>query len=323
MNNRIIVTGGAGFIGSAVVNRLNELGHDDILVVDRLDGTDKWKNLPPLRFSDYLDADDFIEDLDDFKDAKTLLHLGACSSTTETDADFMFRNNYQYTQDLARWALKQGIRFIYASSAATYGDGSAGMNDGTEDLSKLRPLNVYGYSKHLFDQYASRNGMFDRVVGLKYFNVFGPNETHKGDMRSLINKAFDQINTTGKLQLFKSANPNYGDGEFGRDFIYVKDAVDMTLFFTENKTGGLFNAGSGRMNTWNALADAIFNALGLSKSVEFIDMPEHLRDRYQYHTLADLTRLREAGYTAETTLLSEAVNDYVRNYLIPGKHLGD
>ncbi|HUR97900.1 MAG TPA: ADP-glyceromanno-heptose 6-epimerase [Pyrinomonadaceae bacterium] len=323
MTNRIIVTGGAGFIGSAIVNRLNELGHDDILVVDRLDETDKWKNLAPLRFFDYLDADDFIEDLDDFKDAKTVLHMGACSSTTETDADYMLRNNYQYTQDLARWSLKQGIRFIYASSAATYGDGSAGMNDGTDDLNKLRPLNVYGYSKHLFDQYAARNRMFESIVGLKYFNVFGPNETHKGDMRSLINKAFDQINSTGRLQLFKSANPDYADGEFGRDFIYVKDAVDMTLFFMENKTGGLFNAGSGRMNTWNALAGAIFGALDLPKDVEFIEMPEHLRARYQYHTLADLGRLREAGYAAETTELNDAVMDYVRNYLIPGKQLGD
>ncbi|MEO8572459.1 MAG: ADP-glyceromanno-heptose 6-epimerase [Pyrinomonadaceae bacterium] len=322
-NSKIIVTGGAGFIGSAIVARLNELGRDDILIVDRLDETDKWKNLAPLRFSDYLDADDFIEDLDDFKDAKTLLHLGACSSTTETDADYMFRNNYQYTQDLARWALKQSIRFVYASSAATYGDGSAGMKDGTDDLNNLRPLNVYGYSKHMFDQYAARNGMFDSIVGLKYFNVFGPNETHKGDMRSLINKAFDQINSTGKLQLFKSANPDYKDGEFGRDFIYVRDAVDMTLHFMENETGGLFNAGSGRMNTWNALAGAIFSSLDLPKNVEFIDMPEHLRNKYQYHTLADLTRIRDAGYTAETTPLNEAVDDYVKNYLIPRKHLGD
>src|SRR5215203_321726 len=196
----------------------------------------------------------------------------------------MFRNNYQYTQDLARWALKQDIRFIYASSAATYGDGSAGMEDGTEGLDALRPLNVYGYSKHLFDQYAARNGMLEKIVGLKYFNVFGPNETHKGDMRSLVNKAFDQINTTGKLQLFKSANPDYADGEFGRDFVYVKDAVEMTLHFMDSEIGGLFNVGSGRMNTWNALAAAIFKALDRSPNVEFIDMPEHLRDRYQYRT---------------------------------------
>lgn len=320
---KIIVTGGAGFIGSAIVWRLNELGHDDILIVDRADETDKWKNLAPLKFTDYIDADDFIDDLDDFKDARTVFHMGACSSTTETDADYMLRNNYQYTQDLARWTLKQNIRFIYASSAATYGDGSAGMNDGTDDLDRLRPLNIYGYSKHLFDKYAARNGMFDQIVGLKYFNVFGPNESHKGDMRSLVNKAFDQINETGTLKLFKSANPNYEDGEFGRDFVYVKDAVEMTLHFMEGNAGGLFNVGSGRMNTWNALAEAIFRALDRPKNVEFIDMPENLRARYQYHTQADLTRVRDTGYTAETTPLDEAVADYVRNYLVPGKQLGD
>ena len=219
--------------------------------------------------------------------------------------------------------MRNGVRFVYASSAATYGDGSAGMNDGIESLKRLRPLNVYGYSKHMFDQYAARAGMFDRIVGLKYFNVFGPNEDHKGDMRSLVNKAFGQISSTGKLQLFKSSNPDYADGEFGRDFVYVKDAVDMTLFFMENKIGGLFNVGSGRMNTWNALADAIFKALDLPKNVEFVEMPEKLRDRYQYHTKADLTRIRNAGYAAETTELEAAVGDYVRKYLVPGKHLGD
>jgi ADP-L-glycero-D-manno-heptose 6-epimerase len=320
---KIIVTGGAGFIGSAVVWRLNELGYDDILIVDRMDETDKWKNLAPLRFADYIEAVDFIDVIEDFGDTDTLFHLGACSSTTETDADFVVRNNYQYTKGVAEFALANDIRFIYASSAATYGDGSAGMLDGTEHLHSLRPLNVYGYSKHLFDQYAARNGMFDRIVGLRYFNVFGPNENHKGDMRSLVNKAFEQIKTSGILQLFKSHNPKYADGEFGRDFVYVKDAVDMTLFFMENESGGLFNVGSGRMNTWNALADAIFKAVEIPPHVKFIDMPEHLRDRYQYHTQADLTRIREVGYTAETTPLDTAVADYVRNYLVPGKHLGD
>jgi ADP-L-glycero-D-manno-heptose 6-epimerase len=323
MRMRIIVTGGAGFIGSAIVWRLNELGYDDILIVDRMDETDKWKNLAPLRFKDYIDADDLIDDLGVLKDTTTIFHMGACSSTTETDADYMLRNNYQYTRDLADFAIASEMRFIYASSAATYGDGSAGMEDGTESLNGLRPLNVYGYSKHLFDKYAARNGMFEKIVGLKYFNVFGPNENHKGDMRSLVNKAFDQINATGKLQLFKSANPAYADGEFGRDFVYVKDAVEMTLHFMEGKTGGLFNVGSGRMNTWNALADAIFKALDLPTNVEFIDMPVHLRDRYQYHTQADLTRIREAGYAAETKPLDAAVEDYVRSYLVPGVHLGD
>lgn len=319
----MIVTGGAGFIGSAIVWRLNELGHDDILIVDRMDETDKWKNLAPLRFADYIDADDFIDDLGHFTDADVLFHLGACSSTTERDSDYVIRNNFQYTKDLAEFSLANNIRFIYASSAATYGDGSNGMEDGFQHLDTLRPLNVYGYSKHLFDQYAARNGMFDSIVGIKYFNVFGPNEEHKGDMRSLVNKAFDQIKESGKLQLFKSADPRYADGEFGRDFVYIKDAVEMTIHFMENRSGGLFNVGSGYMNTWNALSEAIFAALEMQTNVEFIEMPLHLRDRYQYHTQADLTRIREAGYTSETTLLNEAVSDYVRNYLVPAKHLGD
>lgn len=322
-NRQIIVTGGAGFIGSAIVWRLNQLGYDDILIVDRMDETDKWKNLVPLRFADYIDADDFIEDLGDFSQAKAIFHLGACSSTTETDSDYMFRNNFEYTRDLAEFAVANGIRFVYASSAATYGDGSNGMADGHADLGKLRPLNVYGYSKHMFDQYAARNGMFDSIVGLKYFNVFGPNEDHKGDMRSLVNKAYDQIRVTGKLQLFKSADPGYQDGEFGRDFVYVKDAVEMTLHFLEGNVGGLFNVGSGRVNSWNSLADAIFKALEREKNVEFIEMPEHLRDRYQYHTQADLARIREAGFENEITELDAAVADYIQNYLGPDKHLGD
>ena len=320
---KIIATGGSGFIGSALVWRLNELGYNDILVVDRHDDSGKDKNLQPLRFTDFVDADEFIRDLSKYKDTNLILHMGARSSTTEIDEAYMMSNNYQYTKDLAEFAVANDIRFIYASSAATYGDGSRGMADGTETLDKLYPLNIYGLSKHRFDQVAAGKGWFDRIVGLKYFNVFGPNESHKGDMRSLVNKAFDQINETGKLQLFKSANSDYADGEFGRDFVYVKDAVEMTLHFMDNKTGGLFNVGSGRINTWNALADAVFKALDLPKNVKFIDMPEVLRDKYQYHTLADLSRIRAVGYIAETMPLDEAVADYVRNYLVPGKHLGN
>lgn len=322
-SHKIIVTGGAGFIGSAVVWRLNQLGETDILIVDRLDQTDKWKNLAPLRFADYRDADDFIADLDNLDNTQTLLHLGACSATTERDADLMMRNNYQFTQTLANWSVANDVRFIYASSAATYGDGANGMNDGTDDLPSLRPLNVYGYSKHLFDLYAERNRLFEKIVGLKYFNVFGPNENHKGEMRSLVNKAFAQIQATGKLQLFKSANPDYQDGEFGRDFVYVKDAVKMTVHFIENPASGLFNVGSGRMHTWNELAQVIFAALDLSPRIEFVEMPEHLRDRYQYHTQADTSKIRRAGYAENVTSLGESVADYVRNYLIPDKFLGD
>jgi ADP-L-glycero-D-manno-heptose 6-epimerase len=322
-SKKIIVTGGAGFIGSAVVWRLNQRGEDNILIVDRLDETDKWKNLVPLRFADYIDADDLLRDRAVFSDAKAIIHMGACSSTTERDSAYLMRNNYQYTWDLAELALANQIRFIYASSAATYGDGSAGMADGTENLNSFRPLNMYGYSKHLFDQYAARKGLFDRIVGLKYFNVFGPNENHKGDMRSLVNKAFSQIRETGKLQLFKSHNPAYRDGQFGRDFVYVKDAVDMTLHFFERDGGGLFNVGAGQMHTWNELAEAIFSALGKKPNIQYIDMPEHLRDRYQYRTEADITRIKAAGYNNSVTPLREAVADYIQNYLVPVKHLGD
>jgi ADP-L-glycero-D-manno-heptose 6-epimerase len=320
---RIIVTGGAGFIGSAIVWRLNQLGYDDILIVDRMDETDKWKNLMPLAFEEIIEADQFLLELELYEDADVLIHMGACSSTTERDSRFMLDNNYRYSIELVNYALENDMRFIYASSAATYGDGSAGMADSIIGMDKLRPLNVYGYSKLLFDRYAADYKLFDRVVGLRYFNVFGPNENHKGDMRSLVNKAYDQIKETGKLQLFKSANPDYADGEFGRDFVYVKDAVDMTLHFLENDACGLFNVGSGRTHTWNTLADAIFDAMDRTKNIEYVDMPAHLRDRYQYHTQADLSRIRKTGYKAPITPLDAAVADYVKNYLVPGKHLGD
>lgn len=323
-SHKYIITGGAGFIGSALCWKLNTLGAEDILIVDRLDFSDKWKNLAPLRFADYMDADDFLANLDKFGGAETILHLGACSATTERDAHFVMRNNFEYTKQLANWAAAREIRFVYASSAATYGDGANGMEDGTDSLEKLRPLNVYGYSKHLFDLYAKRNNLFDKIVGLKYFNVFGPNENHKDDMRSLVNKAFAQIQETGRLQLFKSAHPDYEDGEFGRDFVYVKDVVEMTVHFVENRhVGGLFNVGSGEMHTWNELAKAIFDALDLPPNIEFVEMPAHLRDRYQYHTQADVTRIRETGYDRPMTTLRTSVADYVRNYLIPDKFLGD
>lgn len=292
------------------------------MIVDRHDDTGKERNLEALAFTDFVDADEFIGDLAKYKDTKLILHMGADSSTTATDREHMMRDNFEYTHRLAEFAVENGIRFVYASSAATYGDGSAGMEDGIGDLDRLKPLNLYGESKHLLDKHAAAKGWFDKIVGLKYFNVFGPNENHKGDMRSLVNKAFDQISETGELKLFKSHNDAYRDGEFGRDFIYVKDAVDMTLFFIENSVGGLFNIGSGRVNTWNTLASAIFKALGREPKVRFIDMPEHLRDKYQYHTEADITRLRDAGYDKPLTALDDAVTDYVQNYLMPDKYLG-
>jgi len=327
-NSRILVTGGAGFIGSALIWELNERGHDNILVSDFLGDDEKYKNLIPLKFDDYLEADALIQALihepELFDDIKYVFHLGANSSTTETDCRHLIENNYEYTKVLAKWALSKNIRFIYASSAATYGDGSNGMDDTPlEGIAKLRPLNMYGYSKHLFDLHAYRHGYFDKLVGLKYFNVFGPNESHKGDMRSVAHKAYEQISNGGKVQLFKSYHPDYADGEQQRDFLYVKDAVRMTLALAENdKAAGLFNLGSGEANTWLDLVAGIFTALGIELSVEFIEMPEELRDKYQYFTQASINSLRQY-YEQDITVLKDAVIDYVENYLMPDKRLGD
>ncbi len=325
---RILVTGGAGFIGSALIWALNQRGQENIVVSDCLTTDEKWKNLVALKYADYFAADDLLEAVQakgnplGFFDA--VYHLGANSSTTERDAAHLMKNNFGYTKILAHWALDTGAKFIYASSAATYGDGEHGMNDRMTDLHRLRPLNMYGYSKHLFDLYAQRVGIANKIVGLKYFNVYGPNENHKGDMRSLVNKAFDQIRETGKVKLFKSHRPDFKDGEQMRDFLYVKDAVDMTLFLgNQDDVGGLYNLGSGTAHTWIELVTAIFAALDLPANIEFIDMPEHLQPKYQYYTCADTSKLREAGFNGTVGALDAAVHDYIQNYLVPGKFLGD
>jgi ADP-L-glycero-D-manno-heptose 6-epimerase len=322
-SRRLVVTGGAGFIGSALVWALNRRGIDDILIVDRLDETEKWKHLVPLRFADYVDADDFLAralDGDDFGDVGTIVHLGACSSTTETDSDYLMRNNFEYTKQLALWAVDNAARFVYASSAATYGARETDLSDRL-DLRDLRPLNMYAYSKHLFDLYAARTGLDSAICGIKYFNVFGPNEDHKGNMRSLVHKAFEQIRDGGTVSLFKSYRPEFADGEQRRDFVYVKDAVDMTLFLTESDASGLYNVGSGRAQTWLELVRPIFAALGRDEKIEFVEMPDQLRPKYQYSTCARMESLREAGYAKTPASLSDAVTDYVRHYLIPGKSL--
>jgi ADP-L-glycero-D-manno-heptose 6-epimerase len=322
----IIVTGGAGFIGSAIVAGLNSRGVDDIVIVDILGSDEKWKNLRRLRFADYVEADDFLEMLTAGKidwPIEVIFHMGACSDTTERNASYMIQNNYDFSKLLANWAAGRGLRFIYASSAATYGDGSQGFCDDEAELNKLMPLNIYGYSKQMFDLWARRAGLLKRIVGLKYFNVFGPNEYHKGDMRSFVVKAFEQINAAGKVELFKSHRSDYADGEQKRDFLYIKDAVDMTLFFMENrKIAGIFNLGTGAARTWNDLANATFAAMNKEPNIEYIPMPEKLRDKYQYFTQADITKLRKAGYDKEQTSLEDAIKDYVQNYLQKDEYLG-
>lgn len=318
----IVVTGGAGFIGSAIVWRLNQKSAEEVMVVDRLADADdpKRRNLAPLKIAEFLHADDFLDRVRRGQFDRriyALIHMGAISSTTETDADLLQRNNTDYTRALAEYAVRQNIRFIYASSAATYGDGSAGFSDDLESLERLKPLNLYGASKHNFDLWAKKSGLFDRIVGLKYFNVFGPNEYHKGGMRSVVLKAYEQIRGTGAVRLFKSHRPNYADGEQVRDFLYVKDAVEMTLFFLEHGASGLFNVGSGRTHTWKDLVTPVFEGLGLPVRIVFIDMPPEIRDKYQYHTLADMRRIRAAGCAQCLTPLADAVKDYVRNYLVP------
>lgn len=321
----IIVTGGAGFIGSAIVWELNRRGEHNIIIIDELGKDEKWKNLIGLEFEDFINKNEFVDHIkkNAFDNTDAIIHMGANSSTTEIDADLLFNNNYLYTKILAEFCLRNNVRFIYASSAATYGDGSNGFGDDENKCESLRPLNMYGYSKQLFDLWAIKNKALNKIVGLKYFNVYGPNEYHKGDMRSVVHKAFEQVKDTGKVRLFKSKNPKYRDGEQMRDFIYVKDAVDMTLHFWEHKDrNGLFNIGSGKARTWNDLVTVLFKSVEKNINIEYIDMPAHLADKYQYFTEAPLLKIKAAGYKKEITSLEKGVSDYVKNYLLGKLYLG-
>jgi ADP-L-glycero-D-manno-heptose 6-epimerase len=323
----ILVTGGAGFIGSALICELNNRGFENILVADFLGNGDKFSNLVPLRFADYIEADKLLELMgnnDSFlAGVSHIFHLGACSSTTERDAAYLIENNYEYSKVLAHFAKDRNARFVYASSAATYGDGSQGMCDEIYPNVALRPLNMYGYSKHLFDLYVAKNNL--PAYGMKYFNVFGPNEYHKGDMCSMVLKAYESITATGKVRLFKSENVRYKDGEQMRDFLYVKDAVAMTIFLAEvpkyvggKATHGIYNIGSGTASTWKELVLSIFRAMDLEPNIEFMEMPDALKNKYQYYTRADISKLRAIGYAEEITPLEDAVADYVRNYISRG-----
>lgn len=321
----MLITGGAGFIGSALVWELNRRGCTNIIIADPASRAERQKNLSPLQFVDYREPGKLMTELSSGALGKfdLIFHIGACSSTTETDEDYLRRNNFEFSRDLAALALSAGTRFVYASSAATYGAGPEMDDTDSRNLETLRPLNPYGNSKHQMDLYAWKHAWLDRMVALKYFNVFGPNEDHKGDMRSVVHKSFGQVRESGKIRLFKSYRPEYKDGEQKRDFLYVKDAVNMTLYLAANpKANGIFNLGSGQAHTWNELARAVFAALGKLPDIEYVDMPETIREKYQYFTQADIGKLRAAGYSEPITPLDAAVRDYVVNYLVPSKSLG-
>jgi len=318
----IVVTGAAGMIGSCVLRKLNDLGFGDLIAVDDPDGTDKWKNLLGKDFIDLIPPSELFSFLKGReKEIRAIIHLGACSDTLEKNGVFLMENNYRYTVRLADYALENDIRFIYASSAATYGDGALGFSDDHERLSELRPLNLYGFSKHLFDLWAKKQRVLDKIVGLKYFNVFGPNENHKAHMASMVYKMYPNVRDQGVLRLFESSRPDlFKDGESCRDFIYVKDAVSLTCEFLQNDLGGIFNIGLGKPVTWNALADAVFHAAGVPTRIEYIPIPEDLKKQYQNYTCADMTKLTEArkrlGLGAMYEYgIKESVRDYVTHYL--------
>lgn len=313
----IIVTGAAGFIGSCVVSHLNRNGENDIIAVDVLRTNDKWKNLRHLSFIDYLDREQLLPFLENAKNVRAIIHLGACSATTERDAYYLMENNYRYTLQLAQYALKNNIRFIYASSAATYGMGEQGYDDDESQIHLLRPMNMYGYSKQVFDLKARREGWLKKIVGLKFFNVYGPNEYFKGDMSSVVFKAFNQIKEKGYVRLFKSHRPDFKDGEQLRDFIYVKDVLEVIMFFLNHpEINGLYNVGTGKARTFKDLVSATFNAMNLEPKIEYFDMPPELRDRYQYFTEAKMDKLRKAGFSQDFHSLEEGIKDYVQNYLM-------
>lgn len=315
----IVVTGAAGFIGSAFVRELNNAGYKNLILVDDLGQGDKWRNLVGKQFLDLISKHQLFSWLEGRESLiEAIVHLGACSSTVETDANYYFENNYRYTVRLAQYALRHDKRFVYASSAATYGDGSQGFVDDVDALETLRPLNMYGYSKHLFDSWAKNEGVFDKIVGLKFFNVFGPNEYHKGRMASAVGAMMRSIQTQGVVNLFASSDPtHYPNGEQKRDFIYVKDVVRMIRLFMENQEGGLFNIGTGQAESWNTLARAVFSALQRPEQIVYIEPPADVKKGYQNFTQANMVHTKKVLKNgAETRSLLNAVGEYVTQYLL-------
>lgn len=318
----ILITGGAGFIGSVLAKKLNELGHTDLVIVDKLEETIKWKNLRGIKYNDYIHADElFGGEYDDLiAETDLIFHMGACSSTTEKNMDFLMKNNVSYTQALFRFAATKNIPFIYASSAATYGDGEDGYSDSHEKIAGLMPLNPYGYSKQLVDEWILKEeSKPDHWFGLKFFNVYGPNEYHKEEMRSLVHKAYEQIKVSGKVKLFKSYRPKFKDGEQLRDFVYVKDVVRAIIELADPEKhahSGIYNLGTGKARSFLDLVRATYKAMDVTPDIELIDMPDAIRGQYQYYTQAEMQKLLSVLPGFEFTPLEEGVRDYVQNHLV-------
>lgn len=321
----IVITGGMGFIGSVLLSKFNQNKIKHIIIVDEFDNTDKWKNLLKKKFIDLIDKYEFLEKLKNkkfIKNIKTIIHLGACSNTTETDMNFLYNTNTKYSQDLLYYCLENNIRFIYASSAAVYGNGKFGFSDSNELTPLLEPLNKYGFSKWLFDNFLVQNNYSDLVAGLRFFNVFGPNEYHKGNMRSVIYNAYFEAINLNKIFLFKSNDFNIKDGEQKRDFIYVKDVVDIIFYFYENyKLNGIYNIGTGNAETFNSLANFVFQSINKKINIEYIEMNENIKNQYQNFTQADITKLRQTGYKKEFFDFKNAIDDYIKGYLITNSYL--
>lgn len=315
----VIVTGGAGFIGSNMVGALNSAGREDIIIVDNIHTSEKWMNIRDKKFLAYFHKNEFLDKLWEMEDVTHIIHMGACSSTTETDFDYLYKNNFEYTKELWIYAAEKKAAFLYASSAATYGDGQEGFDD-EKDIEGLKPLNRYGYSKHFFDQWAKKQDRRPpQTVGMKFFNVYGPNEYAKGSMASVVYHGYKQIIQSGTIRLFKSYQEGIEDGGQKRDFIYVKDLCKILLFLMDHpEISGLFNIGTGKAETFFHLAQSIFKALNLEPDIRFIDMPQELRSKYQYYTKAEMGKWMKCGYAIPFYSLEDGIKDYVCEYLAKG-----
>ena len=315
----ILITGAAGFIGSVIAAALNQRGRQDLVLCDDFDASDKWRNLLGLRFQEYVEWPELFDVLECAPwqaKIEAVIHMGAITDTTERDSAALWEQNTAFSQELCQWCLDRDVRFIYASSAATYGDGSLGFSDADALTPRLKPLNAYGFSKWLFDMWVLENALADKVAGLRFFNVYGPNEYHKARMASVVFNAFPLAAAEGKVRLFESHRADVKHGEQARDFIHVEEAVSVVLHMLDHpELHGIYNVGTGRAHTFNQLAKALLKAVKPEGKIEYFPMPEDLRDRYQYHTQADMTRLYATGFKPFPDRFDEYVGDYAANYL--------